>query len=418
MKRVSFTVLVALLLFVSMVPMRAQQNRQGTINGLQDQIARLENDIRILNRQLQENSRSSEAALSSLSLVRRRISAREELIAQCDAAIRVMNDSIRLCQRRMDELQARHDTLSAYYNRLVRNAYKNRDSRKWYMYMLSSGSMGQAFRRFAYLRRFSSEMSSQAVKIRQTAAELEVERARLEALRAQTDDLRSQRVAERQLLQQEEAQAQQLVSQLQGDRRRYEQQLQAKNRQKAELNRRVQELIRQANEEARRRQQQQQQQGRQGNRGNNATAGRTTDTTIDATLSREFASNKGRLPWPVEGVIVERFGRHRHPVYSNVELPQNNGVTLAVTRGAQVKAVFAGTVSQIVMLPGYNQCVLVSHGSYFTLYAKLRTVNVHSGERVTIGQVIGTVDTIGGEDQFHFELWQGTTPLNPEQWLR
>ena len=115
---------------------------------------------------------------------------------------------------------------------------------------------------------------------------------------------------------------------------------------------------------------------------------------------------------------MERFGRHQHPVYQNVELPQNNGVTLVVKRGAQAKAVFNGKVSQVVAMPGYNQCVLINHGAYFTLYAKLKSVAVKAGDKITTGQVVGTVDTIAGEDLFHFELWKGTTPQNPEQWLR
>ena len=145
---------------------------------------------------------------------------------------------------------------------------------------------------------------------------------------------------------------------------------------------------------------------------------KTTSTAIDTKLSNEFAANKGRLPWPVEGAIIERFGKHKHPVYQNVDLPHNNGVTLAVKRGAQAKAVFNGTVTQIVVLPGYNQCVLVNHGAYFTLYSKLKSVAVKVGQKVTTGQVVGTVDTIGGEDLFHFELWKGSTPQNPESWLR
>ena len=115
---------------------------------------------------------------------------------------------------------------------------------------------------------------------------------------------------------------------------------------------------------------------------------------------------------------MERFGKHKHPVYQNVDLPQNNGVTLAVKRGTQAKAVFNGTVTQIVVLPGYNQCVLVNHGAYYTLYSKLATVAVKPGDKVKTGQVVGIVDTIGGEDLFHFELWHDTTPQNPENWLR
>ena len=120
----------------------------------------------------------------------------------------------------------------------------------------------------------------------------------------------------------------------------------------------------------------------------------------------------------MEGVIVDSFGKHKHPVYENVEMPQNDGVTLAVKRGAQAKAVFNGTVTRIFVLPGYNQCVLVSHGNFYTLYSMLKSVSVKLNQKVSTGDVIGVVDTIGGEDQFHFELWKGFEPQNPENWLR
>ena len=91
---------------------------------------------------------------------------------------------------------------------------------------------------------------------------------------------------------------------------------------------------------------------------------------------------------------------------------------IVLSRGAQAHAVFDGTVSQVALIPGYNQCVIVQHGSYFTLYCKLKTVGVKVGDKVKTGQVLGVVDTISGEDQFHFELWKERAPQNPENWLR
>ena len=396
------------LLLVMCVCLPAMGQKKTSMKTLESQRAQLEKEIATLNRQLAQNSKNSSEAMSSLTLVRSKISAREKLIAGCDQTLRMLNDSIRTCQGEIDRLQARYDTLSLYYGRLIRGSYKNRDSRLWYMYLLSSESLGQGLRRFGYLRNLSNEMSEQAVKIRETQAELEVERERLSILKEQAEEMRQKIVQERSSLKSEEAEHNRLVEKLNKDRKKYQQQLQEKNKQKEALNRKIAELIRQ-----------QQQQASKGNKGNKGKTGsKTTSTEIDTKLSNEFASNKGRLPWPVEGAIIERFGKHKHPVYQNVDLPQNNGVTLAVKRGTQAKAVFNGTVTQIVVLPGYNQCVLVSHGAYFTLYSKLKSVAVKVGQKVTTGQVVGTVDTIGGEDQFHFELWNGSTPQNPENWLR
>ena len=393
--------LIFLPLLLGVLPAAGQKT---SIKQLESQRAQLEKDIALLNRKLDQNNKSSSQALSSLSLVRNKISAREKLIRSCDQTLAVLGDSIAVCQKEMKRLQERYDTLSLYYGRLVRGAYKNRDSRMWYMYILASESVGQGLSRAAYLRRLSAEMSGQAVKIQETSARLETERERLEKLRAEAADMRSRIEQERSSLKEEESQAGRLVSQLQKDRKQYEKQLQQKNRQKQELNRKIEQLIRE--------------QSKKTTGGKTQGGAKSTSTEVDTRLSDEFAANKSRLPWPVEGTVVESFGKHQHPVYKNIELPQNNGVTLVVKPGTQAKAVFNGKVTQVVVLPGYNQCVLVNHGEYFTLYAKLKSVSVKAGDSVRTGQVVGVVDSIGGEDLFHFELWKGTTPQNPENWLR
>jgi septal ring factor EnvC (AmiA/AmiB activator) len=381
--------------------------QKTSMKKLESQRAQLEKDIALLNRKLEQNSKNKSAALSSLSLLRSKIKAREKLITGCDQTLAVLDDSIAVVQKEMNRLQQRHDTLSYYYGRLIRGAYKNRDSRLWYMYILSSESIGQGLKRAGYLRGMSAQLSTQALRIRETSARLAVEKERLDGLRKEEAAMRKKVVGERSRLRGEEADANKLVNQLSKDRKKFQRELQEKNRQKEALNRKIADLIRQESQKA-----------SKGASGKKSSGGKTTSTAVDTKLSNEFAANKGRLPWPVEGAIVEHFGKHHHPVYTNVELPQNNGVTLAVRPGAQAKAVFNGKVTQIVVLPGFNQCVLVSHGNYFTLYCKLRSVSVKVGDAVSTGQVVGTVDSIGGEDLFHFELWNGSTPQNPEGWLR
>ena len=157
MRRVLHIVLI-LLLFgaaASAQDTRRQESRK----------AALQKEIAEINRRLKENSQSSSRALTDLALVRRKISARQELIAESDREIRAFDDSVRVKQKEIDRLQARHDTLSLYYDRLVRSAYKNRDARLWYMYILSSESFSQGLRRFGYLRSFSREMSAQGEQL-------------------------------------------------------------------------------------------------------------------------------------------------------------------------------------------------------------------------------------------------------------
>ncbi len=398
MRRVLHIVLI-LLLFGAVASAQDTRRQESRKAALQKEIAEI-------NRRLKENSQSSSRALTDLALVRRKISARQELIAESDREIQAFDDSVRVKQKEIDRIQARHDTLSLYYDRLVRSAYKNRDSRLWYMYILASENLGQAARRFGYLRGFSREMSAQAEKLRQTQAELEVEKERLAALKADAQSLRKQRQADVENLRSEESESATLVARLEKDRKKYQKDLAKKNREVEALNREIAAIIRRATSKS------------SSGKKSPAKGGKSTSTTVDEALSNNFASNKGRLPWPAEGTVVDSYGQHYHPVYKNVKLPFNNGVTLAVARGTQAKAVFDGTVAQIVVIPGYNQCVLVQHGSYFTFYCKLKSVAVKAGDKVKTGTVLGTVDTISGEDQLHFQLWKERTPQNPETWLK
>ena len=278
----------------------------------------------------------------------------------------------------------------------MRSAYKNRDARLWYMYILSSESFSQGLRRFGYLRSFSREMSAQGEQLLAMQSELETQSARLSSLKKTAAAVRESRVEDVKQLQGEEAEVSGLVAQLKSDRSRYQKELARRQKEMSELKRKTDQIIQRKTVEAKKK----------------------ATTAVDAQLSSSFASNKGRLPWPVEGTVTGSFGSHPHPVYKNVTLPFNNGVNVAVARNCAVKAVFDGTVASIHVMPGYNQCVLVQHGDYFTLYCRLKTVSVKEGTKVKTGQVLGVVDTIGGEDELHFELWKGQSPQNPESWLR
>lgn len=361
--------------------------------------ARLEREIEIIDRQLTANASKSSAMLSNLTLIRKKISNRKALIAESDRQIRVYSDNIYLKQRQINRLQARVDTLTAHYSRLVVSAYKNRDSRVWFMYMLASENLGQAFRRYSYFKNLSGQMNDEARKIKKMQEELVVEREALAVLKKEAQGVREERMKELEKLNKEEAQANEVVKKLQRNKRTYQKQMAAKKKEVMALNREIERIVAAAMK------------NKSGSSGKKA-------EPVDYKLAEEFSSNKGKLPWPVQGPVVGRFGRHFHPVFKNLELPPNNGIDVAVEKNSDVKAVFKGVVKQVLVMPGYNQCVLIQHGNYFTFYCKLETVKVKAGKKINTGDVIGTIDTINGETQLHFEVWKGTKPQNPEAWLR
>ena len=354
--------------------------------------AKLEREIAILDQQLKENASKTRSANTALKLTRKKISTRKGLVAESDAQISTLDKRIKEKNDKIDSLEARYTLLSGNYDKLVRTAYKNRDSRIWYMYLLSSDGLTQGLRRYGYLKSMASGLNAQALEIKDTQARLEEEKASLEKLREEASMLRNTRVLELKQLEKDENSSRQLVASLNKDKAKYQKELAAKKKQVQALNAELNKMVKKSSSKPK--------------------------TEVDAKLDKEFAANRGKLPWPADGPVVDSFGKHYHPVYKNVELPFNNGVNIALGKDSAVKAVFDGTVSNVVVIPGYNQCILVQHGGYFTFYCKLASVNVKAGDKVKTGQVLGRVDTIAGETQLHFELWEGKTPRNPELWLK
>ena len=390
-----FGILMTTLLLLSVsVAASAQDTREQEAKK-----ARLEREIEIIDKQLAENASRSNAMLSTLDLIRKKISNRKTLIADSDRKIQKYSDDIYLKQKQINRLQARIDVLTDHYSKLVLSAYKNRDSRIWYMYMLASENLGQAFRRYSYFKNLSSQMNDEARKIKDAKEELLKEKDKLAKLNKEAQAVKAERVKELEKLSKEEAQSAKVVKDLQKNKKVYQKQLAAKKKQVVALNKEIERIVAEAVK-------------------NQSSSSGSKKAPVDYKLAEDFVKNKGKLPWPAEGPVVGKFGKQYHPVYKNLELPPNNGIDIAVSKGTEVKSVFKGVVSQVFVMPGYNQCVLISHGNYFTFYCKLKSVNVKAGEKVDTGEVIGKTDTINGESQLHFEVWQGTKPQNPSNWLR
>ncbi|MGI6313869.1 MAG: murein hydrolase activator EnvC family protein [Candidatus Cryptobacteroides sp.] len=383
--------LLVIIFFLSLaiIPCMAQTSAQ------KNRKAKLEREIAILDAQLKENRKKSNTAQSSLNLVRRKMVSRKQLVAESEKEIKLLNEQIKAKQDTIAMLGARLDTMSAGYSRLVRTAYRSRDSRIWYMYLLASEDLGQGLRRYGYLRSLSSQMRTQAARIKEAQAVLAAQKAEAEALRKNAAKVRDTRLSELKKLSKEESESKKLVSQLSKNEKQYRKQLAAKQKEKEALDREMRRMVEKASKTS-----------------------TGTKTVIDTKLDAEFAKNQGKLPWPADGPVIDSFGYRYHPVYKNVRLPFNNGINIALSPNTAVKSVFEGKVCQVIVMPGYNQCVLLQHGGYFTFYCKLANVSVKAGDKVKTGQVIGLVDTISGETQLHFELWEGKTPRNPENWLK
>lgn len=384
--------ILILLLFLPCLPSAAQD-----ISSQKARKQKIEKEIEFINSQLRSLSSKQKASTEHLYLIQKKVSGRKALIKETDLLIDETDRKIAEKKEEIGRLSRELDTLSSYYGKLIYKTYRNRDTRVWFMYILASEDIGQGYRRFAYFRNLASEASSQGKVIGEKQAELEKERENLDEIRKEAVTLRSERETEYRKLLEEESQSKKNIKSLSKTQAQYRDDLAKKKKEVDRLNREIEKMLSRAVKKQ-----------------------KDDKTVIDYALNGEFEQNRGKLPWPVKsGVISERFGVNTHPVYKNLKMPQCNGVTFRTDRNAGVFCVFDGEIRQIVVIPGYNQCVLVQHGTYFTFYCKLSTVNVKSGQKISAGDCIGTLDPDGDAgSSLHFQIWKGTEKQNPEKWLR
>ena len=354
-------------------------------------IARLKEEIKFIDNELKAATSKHKASYNQLLLLQEKSASRKKLVEESDLAIKDLDAQIYQKSLQIGTLQAKLDTLEGYYSKLVYNTYKNRDHKVWLMYLLSSENLGQGYRRFSYLRNLSSTMNAEAAQIMALKDSLTGEKAQLTQMYNQAGELKREREKEYTALKSEEKKTQEVVNTLAKDKKKYKAELEKKRKEMERLNKEVQRAV-----------------GKE----------MTKKDKIDYTVSGKFEQNKGKIPWPVRGVVTEKFGVQKHPVYKNITLPENNGITITTQKGGEVRCVFEGVVKQIMIMPGYGHCVLVQHGEYFTFYCKLASARVKAGQKVKAGETLGSLEAADeSSSQLHFQIWKGNVKQNPTIWL-
>jgi septal ring factor EnvC (AmiA/AmiB activator) len=392
------------------------------IENQKEKIKQIEADISYLDNQILATQKKKKNTLDELVLIQRKVANRKKLLAELDAQIKGQAREIAQIQKNISALGKRLDTLEHYYRNMVYNAYKHRDTRLWFMYILASENFDQGYRRWSYLKNYSKTINSQAEKIRELKEERSAELEKLEKIKADNILRQKARKKEYDKFAAEEKQQRAFAKSLDKKQSQYRSQLAKKRQEASRLAKEVERMIAaeiKRQQELARMAQKREQNSNQPQQQKDIGRVEFEEYASNTKLSGSFSLNKGKLPFPVaQGVVVEQFGIHPHPTLKNVKLPFNNGINISTKPGSGVKAVFDGVVKQVIAIPGYNQCVLVQHGQYFTFYCKLAKVTVKVGDKVSTGETLGNLESGGSTATLHFELWNGTTKQNPELWLK
>jgi murein hydrolase activator len=370
------------------------------------------NRINEANRILQQTKVQKEASIGQLNAIQEKIAVQKGVISTISREIQLLETGMKETEGIVGELQSDLDNLKEEYATMVYAASKTANSYNKLMFVFAADSFNQMVRRLRYLQQYSEARKKQVEQINKVQAALTGQLRTLESQREEKRSLLDKQVLENKNLLSLRSQQDSMIQKLSKQEETLKKEVAQRQQAIKKLDNLIADIVKEEMARAAR-------EARKEGRATSGSANKITLTPEAALISSSFAGNRGRLAWPVDrGFISQKFGRHNHPVLKGVVI-QNNGIDIQTSQGEPARAIFEGKVLTVASVPGMNNIVMVQHGEYFVVYAKLRTVNVKEGQDVKQKDVIGTVYTdANGTTELQFQIWKNNTNLNPESWIR
>ena len=418
------------------------QKQPKNLSDAQKNKKKLSEDIKSLDAVLGQTKTSRNIAMLHVQTLNLKISKREELIGNINYEINQVNSELQAKKKQIKHLSDELDTLKSRYKKLLKYAQKNNSSFNKLMFVFSSKDFNQAFQRIKYMQEinFKRRIHAEEIVLKQKNLSLEKENL-LKTAEEKSSLLTTEEREKIQLAKEKEEQVAELTK-LSEKEKKLKQELEEKKKDVLAIDRKIKDMIaeiamkeqrereerervkaekrkKKADEVASIKKKKKSEEGLKGTPKIEEPAPSTKD--VDEELSADFASNKGKLPWPVSnGVITEGFGPHQHPKIKDVTI-NNSGVDItATTKSASARSIFGGEVTLIAPMPsGDSKIVIIRHGTYLSVYTNLAKVFVRQGDKVSLKQSLGEVlyNEDSGGTTLNLQIWRGQTKLNPEDWL-
>jgi septal ring factor EnvC (AmiA/AmiB activator) len=431
---------ITLLLLLSIVQLSYGQSSSE----LKKRKSAISREIESLKKTRSRIDKSKKLSLSQINLLTAQIRLREEKIQTINSEIKMLDTKISTNTTEVKSLQSDLSRLKKEYTKMILFAFRNQSAYNKMMFIFAAKDFNQAYMRLKYIQQVGRVRKSQAKYIETTQVSLKKQIAILDESKKEKSHLLADQLTEKETLGKDKEEQSKIVNNLTRQQKNLQQQLSRKQKEATSLNNAIQAAIRKeilaeqkrAAERARLAEQARLAKLAAAEKAKakaasvtaskpeskSAAAPKTARTSVlasspeDAKLSSSFTGNRGRLQLPAQGVVTQGYGQYKYK--SNVTL-FNPGINIKTAAGAPVYAVFEGQVSQVFMVLN-NHAVMIRHGEYFSIYSKLKSVSVSAGQKVSTRQVIGTVanDPLEGFSEMQFQIWKGTSPVNPGAWMR
>tara|TARA_R110001583_G_scaffold35585_3_gene118249 strand:+ start:61863 stop:63086 length:1224 start_codon:yes stop_codon:yes gene_type:complete len=361
-----------------------------------------------INALLSNTKRKEKNVLSDLSDLKDKIKTRERLISAITSETNELGNEIYLNQLEINQNKRDLIALKKDYGEMIFKSYKSKSQNSRIMFLLSSENFYQGYKRFQYMKQYTSFRKKQGEEIQQKTIELQVLTDTLQLKKELKQTLLSEKKEEQAVVEKEKREQENLLSQVKSKESKYKKQIKKFQKEEARIDALIDKAIRAAIAAS----------NKKGGKKSSKSAVFTL-TAEAKELASKFTLNKGKLPWPVEkGYVSTYYGKQPHPIVKTATI-QSNGVRITTNKGSKARAVFEGTVLAVQVMPGNKKMVLIQHGNYITVYKNLENSTINKGDKVKTKQIIGTIftDKITDKTILGFVLSKNTTTENPRNWI-
>ena len=378
----------------------SQNNRKQ----LEKQKEAIQKELKEINALLFKNKKQKASTFTDIENINYKIQRKQEVIKLTNRQINLLNIELEKNKNQQVDLSKRLKEVKAAYKEMILRSYKSKSGKNKLMFVLSSESFFQAFKRTQYIKQYAAFRRNQANKIVTISDELKLINDELIERKKLKETLLTNNRLTQKSLEKEKNQANEIAFELKSQEKKYKKNILAKQKESLKIDKQIDKLIREAIAASNK----------------TKTKSNSFNLTPEAiALAKNFELNKGKLPWPVSrGVVIQRFGTQPHPVVKTAKI-KSNGIVIATEKSAKVKTVFKGQVLSVLKFRGSNPTILIQHGNYITAYKNLSKVYVSKGDVLESGQPIGEVFTnkTNSQSTIQFSIFKKTTPLNPLFWI-
>tara|TARA_R100001369_G_scaffold29172_1_gene52413 strand:- start:104796 stop:106019 length:1224 start_codon:yes stop_codon:yes gene_type:complete len=395
-------IFIVAFLFIGSANLYSQNSRED----LEERRIQLREEIQKINNLRSSNKKKEKSVLTEVEDLVRQIRTTENLIKVTNQQANLLTRDISANTGKIQTLRKELESLKEDYGKMIQKSYKSKSQQSRIMFLLSSQNFLQAYKRLQYMKQYANYRKKQGDEIKVKSEQLQSLNIHLLDQKKVKEKLIVENRSTRSQLEKNKQSQQVLIKSIRQKEGDFASQIKKKQQEMNAIDKQIDEIIRASIAKA--------------NKESGSKSRDTYELTPEAkVLAANFASNKGKLPWPVRsGVVSMRFGTQQHPIVKSTTV-NSNGVRIDTDKGAKARAVFGGTVSEVQAVKGANKAIMVRHGDYITIYNNLSNVYVTKGDAVSLGQDIGEVATSSssGKTTLHFLIYKNTEKMDPADWI-